>query len=73
VSSSLTPKLFPPPVRLRLLIPYIYGYSIYVEAVSPIRNVRKRHAVVTTDSLHMVFLSLMKSLSLLWVSTSHVL
>jgi hypothetical protein len=33
----------------RLLIQYIRSYPPYLEAVSSVRNVRTRHAVVTTD------------------------
>jgi hypothetical protein len=44
----------PPPVGCpRLLIYYIRSYPQYLEAVSSIRNLRTRHAVVTGDSLNM--------------------
>jgi hypothetical protein len=35
----------------QLLIPYIYTYPPYLEAVSSIYNLRRRHAVVTRDPL----------------------
>jgi hypothetical protein len=38
----------------RLLMQYIYIYPPYLEAVSSIRNLRTRHAVVTRDPLNMV-------------------
>jgi hypothetical protein len=37
----------------RLLIQYIRSYPPYLEAVSSIRNLRRRHAVVTRDPLNM--------------------
>jgi hypothetical protein len=44
----------PPPVGSpRLLIQYIRRYPPYLEAVSSIRNLRTRHAVVTGDPLNM--------------------
>jgi hypothetical protein len=43
----------PPPVGgPRLLIQYIRSYPPYLEAVSSIRNLRTRHAVVTRDPLN---------------------
>jgi hypothetical protein len=45
-----------PPVGCpRLLIEYIRSYPPYLEAVSSIRNLRTRHAVVTVDPLNMDF------------------
>jgi hypothetical protein len=38
---------------LRLLIQYIRSYPPYLEAISSIRNLRTRHAVVTRDPLNM--------------------
>jgi hypothetical protein len=44
----------PPPVGCpRLLIQYIRSYPPYLEAVSSIRNLWTRHAVVTRDPLNM--------------------
>jgi hypothetical protein len=44
----------PPPVGCpRLLFQYIRSYPPYLEAVSSIRNLRTRHAVVTGDPLNM--------------------
>jgi hypothetical protein len=36
-----------------LLIQYIRGYSPRLEAISSVRNLRTRHAVVTRDPLNM--------------------
>jgi hypothetical protein len=45
----------PPPVGCpRLFIQYIRSYPPYLEAVSSIRNLRTRHAVVTGDPLNML-------------------
>jgi hypothetical protein len=43
----------PPVVCPRLLIQYIRSYPPYLEAVSSIRNLRTRHAVVTRDPPNM--------------------
>jgi hypothetical protein len=55
VSSPPNPQAGgPPPVGCpRLLIQYIRSYPPYMEAVSSIRNLRTRHAVVTADQLNM--------------------
>jgi hypothetical protein len=39
--------------RLVLVILYIHSYPGHLEAVSSIRNLRKRHAVVTRDPPNM--------------------
>jgi hypothetical protein len=45
-----TPKLEDHPIgSQRLLIQYIRSYPPYLEAVSSIRNLRTRHALVTRD------------------------
>jgi hypothetical protein len=41
----------------RLLIHYIRSYPPYLEAVSSIRNLRTRHAVVTRDPLNMDYIN----------------
>jgi hypothetical protein len=41
----------------RLLIQYIRSYAPYLEAISSIRNLRVRHAVVTRDPLNMEYLN----------------
>ncbi|KAJ4442813.1 hypothetical protein ANN_04406 [Periplaneta americana] len=48
ISPSLNPQAGGPPLIgcPRLLIQYIHSYSPYLEAVSSIRNLRTRHAVV---------------------------
>jgi hypothetical protein len=38
----------------RPLIQYIGSYLSYLEAVSPILNLRKHHAAMTTDQVNMV-------------------
>jgi hypothetical protein len=40
---------------LRLLIQYIRSYPPYLEAVSSIRNLRTRHAVMTRDPPNMEY------------------
>jgi hypothetical protein len=49
VSPTPNPQTGGPPIVdcLRLLIQYIRNYPLYLEAVSSIRNLRTRHAVVT--------------------------
>jgi hypothetical protein len=53
VGGSLAPPLntqaggLPPVGCLRLLLQYIRSYPPYLQAVSSIRNLRTRHAVVT--------------------------
>jgi hypothetical protein len=42
----------------RLLIKYIRSYPPYLEAVSPIRNPRTRHAVVAVDPLNLLLFHL---------------
>jgi hypothetical protein len=51
-----TPQAGGPPLVgcPRLLIQYIRSYPPYLEAVSSIRNLRTRHAVVTRDPPNMV-------------------
>jgi hypothetical protein len=55
VSPPPNPQAGGPPLvgYLRLLIQYIGGCLPYLEAVSSIRNLRTRHAVVTRDPLNM--------------------
>jgi hypothetical protein len=50
----------------RLLIQYIRSYPPYLEAVSSIRNLRTRHAVVTRDSLNMAFLVIVTIISVVF-------
>jgi hypothetical protein len=38
----------------RLLIQYVHSYPPYLEGVSSIRNLRRRHAMVTRDPPNMV-------------------
>jgi hypothetical protein len=49
---------------VRLHIQYIRSYPTYLEAVSSIRNLRKRHAVVTRDPPNMVWIGLVDLLYL---------
>jgi hypothetical protein len=51
VNTGINPQARGPPLVgcPRLLIQYIRSYSPYLEAVSFIRNLRKRHAVVIMD------------------------
>jgi hypothetical protein len=57
-----TPKLKDPPFLScpRLFIHYIRSYSPHLEAVSSIRNLRTRHALVTWDPPNMIYFTLLR-------------